>query len=69
MRNQLQNTTIFVLLLLLILGGSLYLLNTSGSNQLTSAAIIGSVDCSQPLAEDAAAEEKEMYNKLCGSEE
>ena len=69
MRNQLQNTTVFVVVLVLMLGGSLYLLNSTGNNQLTSATTAGSVDCSQPLPEDAAAEEKEMYNNICDSEE
>ncbi|MFA6888890.1 MAG: hypothetical protein WC254_05345 [Candidatus Woesearchaeota archaeon] len=69
MRNQLQYTTLFVIILVLVLGGSLYFLNTPGSNQLTSAAIADSIDCSYPLAEDVSVEEKEMYNKLCDSQE
>jgi len=69
MRNQLQYTTIFVIVLVLVLGSSLYLLNTPGSNQLTTATVADSIDCSHPLAEDATVEEKEIYNKLCDSEE
>ncbi len=68
MKNQLQYTTLFVIVMILLLGSGLYFLDSSGSNQLTSATVaVDSVDCKQPLAEDAAAEEREIYNKVCSS--
>lgn len=69
MKNQLQYTTIFVVVLLVALAGALYVVSSPASNQLTSATVaIETVDCSLPLAEDASLEERETYNKLCDSE-
>ncbi len=69
MEKQLKYTTAFVVVLLLVLGGALYLLDTPGSNQLTSATVATHVDCSVPVSEYATSEEREMYNKVCDSKE
>ena len=75
MKKQLQYTTVFVVILLAILAGTLYTLNTSPafdgqSNQLTAAttAIEDVVDCASPLPADATAEEAEAYETACTNE-
>jgi hypothetical protein len=69
MKNQLQYTTLFVVVMVLLLGSGLYFLDSPGSNQLTSAAVAVSIDCSLPLPESATAAEREMYNKECNFKE
>ncbi len=74
MKKQLQYTTAFVVLLLVILTGTLYLVNTSPffegqSNQLTAATTaVAKVDCDMPLREDASVSEKKEYEANCSEE-
>lgn len=66
MRKQLQHTTIAVLLLLVVLGGALYLVETGESNSLTAATVgAQTIDCDEPLAKDASSLEKQEYEKQC----
>ncbi len=71
MKKQLQYTTAFVVILLIMLTGTLYLVNTSPvfegqSNQLTAATTVGAaVDCSNPSPEDASVSKKKEYEEKC----
>ncbi|PIN79777.1 hypothetical protein COV16_02500 [Candidatus Woesearchaeota archaeon CG10_big_fil_rev_8_21_14_0_10_34_8] len=72
MKKQLQYTTAFVVILLAILLGTLYTINTSPAfdgqpNQLTAATTATDyiVDCNKPLPDDATEEYIEEYNEMC----
>ena len=69
MRKQLQHTTIVVMVLLLVLGGALYLVETTTGNDgnTLTAATVGAqvVNCDEPLAKDASSLEKQEYYDQC----
>ena len=69
MRKQLQHTTIAVVLLLVVLGGALYLVETTvgtDGNTLTAATVgAQAIDCNEPLAKDASSLEKREYYDQC----
>ena len=72
MQRQLQYTTVIVLVLILGLISTMYLFNNyslpTGSNRLTAATVaIPDFDCSRPLSASASPEQKEEYQKECGS--
>lgn len=70
MQKQLQHTTIAVIALLVVLGGALYLVETttngSESNTLTAATVGAQVvNCDEPPAKDASSLEKQEYYDQC----
>ncbi len=66
MRKQLQHTTIAVVLLLVILSGALYFVETTGDSALTAATVSAKVvNCDEPLAKDASSLEKQEYYDTC----
>ena len=69
MRKQHQHTTIAVVLLLVVLGGALYLVETTtgmDGNRLTAATVgAQAIDCNEPLAKDVSSFEKQEYYDQC----